>query len=133
MVCYTVAYAFAPQIEELLDGIFNKEDGLDWQGSDDNVAMTRVLRFTSQIWRVHPFREGNTRTCATYAVLYLRSLGVPVTNEPFAQDSVFFRDALVLDYAPSRLRDREPLLRFGAALLGESVELGSLRKQGCQG
>ena len=39
--------------------------------------------------------EGNTRTTAVFAIKYLRSLGIEVTNTLFADNSWYFRNALV--------------------------------------
>jgi len=124
---WTVEYAAPFLIEEMLADAFAKEEAIDWLPAEPRGAIDRVLRFISRIWQIHPFREGNTRTSATYAVLYMRHLGVDITNDPFAKRAEFFRDALVLDNAPHRMRDREPLLRFGAALAGDDVDLSGLR------
>lgn len=63
-----------------------------------------------QIWQIHAFREGNTRTTAIFTIQYLRSLGYEVNNEMFAKHSWYFRNALVranyrniqkgIDYSP---------------------------------
>ena len=58
-------------------------------------GLTRFTDFISSIWQVHPFREGNTRTVATFSLLYLNSLGLSVDNTLFKEHSVHYRDALV--------------------------------------
>ena len=83
-----------------------------------------------RIWQIHPFREGNTRTTAVFAIKYLRSLNIPVTNELFAANSWFFRNALVRANYENPLkkipRDYEPIERFFRCLiLGEKHELKS--------
>lgn len=57
--------------------------------------MKRICKFISGIWQIHPFCEGNTRTTAVFAIKYLRSFGFKVDNEAFAQNSWYFRNALV--------------------------------------
>lgn len=44
--------------------------------------------------KIHPFREGNTRTTAVFTIKYLRSLGFKANNTPFEQNAKYFRDAL---------------------------------------
>lgn len=44
----------------------------------------------SRLWQIHAFGEGNTRT-----IKYLRSLGFNVSNDIFADNSWYFRNALV--------------------------------------
>ena len=59
------------------------------------AEIARIARFIANVWQTHPFREGNTRTCAVFGELYLRSLGCKVDNEPFSENGKLFRDALV--------------------------------------
>gem|GEM_PF-4335851 len=57
----------------------------------------------------------------------LRQFWVTVDNTPFANSAPYFRDALALDNAPPRRRDRDPLRLFARALLDESITLPDLR------
>ncbi len=56
-----------------------------------------AMSFISNIWQIHPFREGNTRTIAVFAIDYFKSLGFDVDNTIFEKHSKYFRDALVRD------------------------------------
>ena len=58
-------------------------------------AMKHIVAFTSGIWQIHPFGEGNTRTTAVFTIKYLRSIGFDVNNDLFADNSWYFRNALV--------------------------------------
>ena len=94
--------------------------------------MDEVTQFLSGIWQIRPFREGNTRTTAVFGILYLRFLGFVLDNQPFAQHSQYFRDALVLANASDRqLQNNQPLQGFmrAAALADQevSVAITSLR------
>ena len=51
--------------------------------------------FTSGIWQIHPFGEGNTRTTAVFILKYLRTFGFTFSNDAFAGNSWYFRNALV--------------------------------------
>ena len=82
----------------------------------------------SGIWQIHPFGEGNTRTTAIFTIKYLRSLGFEVENDAFAENSWYFRNALVrANYRNvSKGIEYEPifLIRFFRNLLmGEQNEL----------
>jgi DNA-binding transcriptional ArsR family regulator len=55
-----------------------------------------IAEFTTSIWQIHPFCEGNTRATAVFIIKYLRSLGFKgVSNNLFAENSWYFRNALV--------------------------------------
>ena len=58
-------------------------------------VIKNITDFTSSIWQVHPFREGNTRTIAVFIEKYLINLGYNVNNTLFKDKSVYFRNALV--------------------------------------
>ena len=51
--------------------------------------------FISGLWQIHIFGEGNTRTTAVFFIKYLRTLGFSVTNDIFAENAWYFRNALV--------------------------------------
>lgn len=91
----TVTYASADLIHETLDYDFSQERSFDYRGIDESGLVRHLSRFVANIWQVHPFSEGNTRTTAVFAIKYLRSLGFPVENDLFARHSWYFRNALV--------------------------------------
>lgn len=47
------------------------------------------------LWQIHVFGEGNTRTTAIFFIKYLRTLGFDATNDIFAENAWYFRNALV--------------------------------------
>ncbi len=51
--------------------------------------------FVSRLWQIHIFGEGNTRTTAVFFIKYLRALGFSATNDIFAENAWYFRNALV--------------------------------------
>lgn len=92
----SVLYADPVLVERSLNYLFDEERaageyGLALTGGD----LSRFTRFVALVWQVHPFQEGNTRTVAVLAALYLRQLGFDVGNEPFEHHARYFRDALV--------------------------------------
>lgn len=91
----TVQYANYSNIKEYLEYDFEEERSAKYSVPFSKEHVKRFADFTSKIWQTHPFREGNTRTVSTFLIKYLRYLGVDVNNEPFINNSKFFRDALV--------------------------------------
>ena len=51
--------------------------------------------FISRLWQIHIFSEGNTRATAVFFIKYLRTLGFDATNDIFAENAWYFRNALV--------------------------------------
>ena len=54
-----------------------------------------IAHFTANLWQIHAFGEGNTRTTSIFTIKYLRKLGFDVTNDAFAENARYFRNALV--------------------------------------
>lgn len=91
----TVYYASADSIKETLDYDFRIEREFSYEGLTVEEAVKHVARFTSGIWQIHPFCEGNTRATAVFMIKYLKTFGFSVDNEIFADHSWYFRNALV--------------------------------------
>lgn len=92
---YTVLYASCDSISATLDYDFGQEKQFSYKGLNKVTMIAHFSKFISGIWQIHPFREGNTRTTAVFAIKYLRKLGYRITNEPFANNAKYFRNALV--------------------------------------
>lgn len=91
----SVAYADPSLVERSLAFLFDEERSRVYGIEFDEAQLEQFGRFVSRLWQVHPFVEGNTRTMAVFAVLYLRDLGFDVDSEPFERHARYFRDALV--------------------------------------
>lgn len=90
--------------------------------------VSHVVDFVTLLWQNHPFREGNTRTTAVFVIKYLRSCGFTVNNELFADNSWYFRNALVRANYSNPQKGIQPdksfLVKFFLnLLLGENNEL----------
>lgn len=117
----SVVYADPALIERSLSFLFEEETLYAYGIDFDAVQLEHFSRFVARLWQVHPFVEGNTRTTAVFAILYLRNLGFDVDNAPFEHNARYFRDALVrANYRNVKARvlpDRGYLVRFFENLL----------------
>ncbi len=91
----TVYYAAYDSIRETLDYDFSQEKAFSYKGLDASQAMKHIAKFISGIWQIHPFCEGNTRTTAVFMIKYLQTFGFQISNQVFAENSWYFRNALV--------------------------------------
>ena len=124
----TVEYAPYFDIERSLEYDFGKEKAFKYGGLSDGAKVEHFAAFISGIWQIHPFREGNTRTTALFAIKYLQSRGYGVTNDLFAEHSWYFRNALVrANYENGRRgidKTQLPLEEFFKVLLfDEQIDL----------
>lgn len=92
----TVIYGNYKDLMEYLRYDFGEEENIDYTKLSSEGQVKRISKFTSAIWQVHPFVEGNTRTTAVFIEKYLRTKGYEVNNDLFKENSLFFRNALVI-------------------------------------
>ena len=126
----SVTYGDKATLKASLIRNFADEREYDYGGKTPAKMIPHFARFIAQIWQVHPFGEGNTRTTAVFAIKYLRSLGYQAANNMFRENSWYFRNALVranyADSAQGVKREWIYLERFFLNLLiGEKNELKS--------
>ena len=88
-------YASADSIQTTLDYDFGQEKNFSYEGLSAEDAVRHISKYTSGIWQIHPFCEGNTRSTAVFIIKYLKIFGFQVNNEVFAENSWCFRNALV--------------------------------------
>lgn len=91
----TVTYSSYETIKEIIEYDFNQEKNFSYKDLSIDDSISHLSRFISNIWQVHPFCEGNTRTTAVFLIKYLRTFGFNVNDEIFADNSWYFRNALV--------------------------------------
>lgn len=66
-----------------------------YKGLSMDEIIHHLAIFVSDLWQIHIFGEGNTRTTAVFLIKYLRMLGFSATNDIFAENAWYFRNALV--------------------------------------
>jgi len=91
----TVLYGRAADIMMALRYDIQQEKDFNYKGLPLDDVVRHVADFVALLWQNHPFREGNTRTTAVFVIKYLRSIGFKVDNDLFANNSWYFRNALV--------------------------------------
>ena len=124
----TVNYLNWEDLYRALDFDIMQERQFSYKNLTREQQVVHIAQFVSGLWQIHPFCEGNTRTMAVFAILYLRHLGFVVNNDMFAERSWYFRNALVranyknaikgIDYAPMYIERF-----FRNLLLGEQWDL----------
>ncbi len=91
----TINYVNYTDIESYFDYDFKEEKEFDYSKLNNLELIQHISKFTSSIWQVHPFGEGNTRTTAVFIEKYLNNMGFNVNNDMFKMHSDYFRNSLV--------------------------------------
>lgn len=91
----TVLYGSASELRATLEYDFSQEKSFSYKNLNIDEVIHHLAVFISRLWQIHVFCEGNTRTTAVFFIKYLRSLGFQVTNDTFAENAWYFRNAMV--------------------------------------
>ena len=126
----TVMYGDYRELEATLQYDFTVEKQFNYSKLSIDRTIERLAIFVANLWQIHVFPEGNTRTVAVFLIKYLRSLGFDVSNDLFKKNAWYFRNALVranyTNIPKGIYEDRTFLVKFlRNLLLGENNVLES--------
>lgn len=124
----TVLYVNAEDLRRAIEYDLEQERNFSYKGLSLDEVVAHIAKFVSNLWQIHPFGEGNTRTTAVFTIKYLRSIGFDVNNDLFAEHSWYFRNALVRANYRNVRKGIEPdmsflILFFRNLMMGERNEL----------
>lgn len=91
----TIIYGDYSLVKQTLEYDFKIEKSFDYSNLNINEFIHHIARFIANIWQIHPFSGGNIRTTAVFLIKYLRKFGFDTINDVFAENSWYFRNALV--------------------------------------
>lgn len=109
-------YADYHDIESKLEKVLKKYKIFDWKEARDFGVV--VSDFLLEIWSIHPFREGNTRTCITFLWHYLYGVGIDFQVELLRNNPMYVRDSLVM----ANYEQKDYLLRIISDTLTSYME-----------
>lgn len=87
-------YTDYKKIDSELKGLLSLYKDVDF--NDKNSLKDNVLDFLLKLRSIHPFREGNTRTCITFIWHYLKGRGIDFRVELLRNNPMYVRDSLVM-------------------------------------
>lgn len=67
----------------------------DWKSMDHHTLTIEFCDSLARLWKIHPFREGNTRTTVTFCCQFIDEQGFIINRELFEKNARFVRTALV--------------------------------------
>lgn len=91
----SITYSDEKQIESDLEKVFNWSKTIHWN-YDNEKLVEDFANFMIELWRIHPFREGNTRTTSVYMHLFAEVNQLEFNGEILSQNPGYLRKALVL-------------------------------------
>lgn len=122
----TIDYPDFHTVPTYLRFIFRDEVKIDYKKMDIDKVIRNISRFVSELWLIHPFGDGNTRTIGLFTEKYLKSMGYNVNHNVFKSNAKYFRDALVrANYSKDGINPSyDALINFyNKVLLDPEIEL----------
>ncbi len=68
-------YTYPENIEKELNRNLEDLNSCSWENKNINEITTQFTKHLTKIWKVHPFRDGNTRTTLTFANIFAKQHG----------------------------------------------------------
>lgn len=91
----SIEYSDKTKIEDDLSEALKKMVSRSWI----NLSLENRVKYFSEdlaaVWKVHGFREGNTRLAVTFCCQFIEAQGIPINRTIFEKHSTYVRTALV--------------------------------------
>lgn len=121
----SISYSDKDKITYELKNIFEWANDLRWDHKEARLT-ENFATFMTKLWRVHPFREGNTRTVSVFMNLFAEVNKLRFNGEILSQHPGYLRKALILS-AVEEAPEPEYLLKMledalNRATLGEKKD-----------
>ena len=91
----SVEYADVFDVETEAGTILAEMNCFEWEKAAFDDVVSHFTDFMARLWKVHPFREGNTRTIVTYCAMFIEAQGIFIDSELFQNHIEYMRRALV--------------------------------------
>lgn len=92
----SVSYSDYHEIDKNLTNLDKDFANVRWNELNHKQTIETIVGLISRLWRIHCFREGNTRTTTTFLYLFMKQLSLKVNVDFIGKHAKFFRSALVL-------------------------------------
>ena len=92
----SVQYEDYNKIKRNITNLNQKFLNTKWEELSKTEIVDNIVGFFSSLWRIHPFREGNTRSVSTLMFLFIRNMNLKLNQDFIKEHAKYFRNALVL-------------------------------------
>ncbi len=117
---YSKAAAIKSSASEILDRMVKQK----WEGLSIPETAKQLAEDMAALWKVHCFREGNTRTTVIFCSQFAESKGISLDGKIFEQNSSYMRKSLVA--ASAKFTDLGDMSKpeYLIRIIGDSIQHG---------
>ena len=120
---YSVDYTPSDYIKKEMNDLEKRFLSINWEDLDNKQKINNVASIIQELWQIHCFREGNTRTVALFLYFLLKTIGVHINIDFLGKNAKYFRNALVL---ASLYSESKPEYLFG--IIADCTTIKNLAK-----
>ena len=91
----SIEYSDIVDIARDVEQILRQMRTRSWEAMNHHQAAVHFSDDLAKLWKVHPFREGNTRTTITFCCQYADEIGLNPNRKLFEDNAQYVRTALV--------------------------------------
>ena len=91
----SVEYSEPLKIESDIHHVLSDMRAKKWNSMSRSQLASEFCESLANLWKIHPFREGNTRTTVTFCCQFADEMGFPINRKLFEENSIYVRTALV--------------------------------------
>jgi len=91
----SVDYADVFDVAKDATKVLDEMNSIHWESLSTEEKGIQFTDCLAKLWKVHCFREGNTRTVITFCCQFADEHGFPINRNLFEENSVYVRTALV--------------------------------------
>ncbi len=91
----SIEYTKPEEINDMASAVLKRMNEKKWEEMSLNEQARNLSGSMADLWKVHAFREGNTRTTITFICQFADSKGMFIDRKLFEKHSSYTRNALV--------------------------------------
>ncbi|MFA5528398.1 MAG: Fic family protein [Peptostreptococcales bacterium] len=91
----SIEYSDINKIESDIITVLSELKSIKWNELNIQGKSISFSKFMAELWKIHPFREGNTRTIVTFCCYYAEKEEFPLDTDLLKDNSDYVRNALV--------------------------------------
>jgi cell filamentation protein len=91
----SVEYSNKNEIKDSANKILTDFSNIKWQTKNTKELSKSFSKNMALLWKIHPFREGNTRTIINFCCDMAQANNISIKRELFEENSLYVRNALV--------------------------------------
>jgi len=93
---YSVDYTPHSYIQKEMNELEKKFQSIDWLNLSNKEKIEKTSIIIQELWQIHCFREGNTRSVALFLYFLLKTIELHINVEFLGKNAAYFRNSLVM-------------------------------------